>query len=43
MSSVRMEQEINQIPGVVCNGIFAKRRANFILVGTDTEVKRIHA
>jgi ribose 5-phosphate isomerase A len=38
-----MEQEINQIPGVITNGIFAKRRADFILVGTDTEVKRIHA
>ncbi len=38
-----MEQEINQIPGVVTNGIFAQRRADFILVGTDTEVKRIQA
>jgi ribose 5-phosphate isomerase A len=39
----KMEQELNQIPGVITNGIFAKRRADFILVGTDTEVKRIHA
>ncbi len=37
-----LEQEINQIPGVIANGIFAKRRADFILVGTETEVKRIH-
>lgn len=38
-----MEREINQIPGVITNGIFALRRADHILVGTDTEVKRIHA
>ncbi len=31
---IALEQQINQITGVVCNGIFAMRRADLVLVGT---------
>ncbi len=34
---VRMEEDINQIAGVVCNGLFARRGADVLLVaGADT-------
>src|SRR5260221_9605977 len=33
------EAEINQIVGVVCNGIFARRGADLLLVGTDAGVE----
>lgn len=33
-----VEAQLNQIPGVVTNGIFAKRHANLVLVGTDQGV-----
>ena len=33
-----MEREINQWPGVVCVGIFARNRANVCLLGTPTGV-----
>ena len=33
------EAEINQIVGVVCNGIFARRGADVLLLGTDTGVE----
>ena len=36
---VALESEINQIPGVVCNGIFARRRADLVIVGTDSGVQ----
>ncbi len=35
---VAMEQEINQITGVVCVGLFARRPADILLVGKDEEV-----
>ena len=35
------EQLINNIPGVVENGIFAYRRADIILESTDSGVKEI--
>lgn len=38
---VRLEGEINQIPGVICNGIFAKRKADLLLVGSSTGVASI--
>jgi len=34
----RLETEINQIAGVVANGLFARRRADVLLVGSDTGV-----
>jgi ribose 5-phosphate isomerase A len=33
-----LEGEINQIAGVVANGLFARRGADLLLVGTDTGV-----
>jgi ribose 5-phosphate isomerase A len=30
---VAMEKAINQIPGVVCVGLFAQRRADVVIVG----------
>lgn len=36
-----MEQTINQIPGVISNGLFAVRRADVLLLGTATGVKTI--
>lgn len=41
LEPARMEAEINQIPGVVCNGLFARRPAELLLVGTDQGVQRI--
>lgn len=35
----RTEAEINQIVGVVCNGIFARRGADLLILGTDTGVE----
>jgi len=35
---IAMEQKINNIPGVVCNGIFALRPADVLLLGTDDGV-----
>lgn len=35
-----MEIEINNIPGVVCNGLFAQQAANIVLVGHPTSVER---
>jgi len=38
---VALEASINQIPGVICNGIFAKRKADVLLVGLTQGVERI--
>ena len=38
-----LESRINQIAGTVTNGIFARRGADVILVGTDAGVKTIDA
>lgn len=37
----RVEQTLDQIPGVVSNGIFARRRADSVLVGRDGGVGSI--
>jgi len=37
---VGLESQINQIPGVVCNGLFARRKANVLLIGEATGVRR---
>lgn len=41
MDPVELENSINQIVGVVTNGLFAKRGANVVLVGTDQGVVTI--
>jgi ribose 5-phosphate isomerase len=38
-----MEKRLEAIPGVVCAGIFGKRRANLLLLGTPKGVRRIRA
>lgn len=35
----KLEQQINQITGVVCNGLFAERGADRLLLGTSAGVK----
>jgi len=37
---VKWEERLNQIPGIVTNGIFAKRPADLLLLGTANEVTR---
>lgn len=37
---VGLESQINQIPGVVCNGLFARRKANVLLIGESAGVRR---
>lgn len=38
---VELERSINQIPGVVTNGLFAQRGADLLLVGSESGVERI--
>jgi ribose 5-phosphate isomerase A len=38
---VKLEQQINQIVGVVTNGLFAQRRADVLLLGTAAGVKEL--
>lgn len=40
LSPIEMEQRINQIVGVVENGIFAKRTADAVIMGTQDGVKK---
>ena len=37
-----LELEVNQWPGVVCVGIFARHRADVCLLGTSTGVQTLH-
>ena len=37
----RLEIELNQIPGIVTNGLFAHRKADILLLGTNDGVKQI--
>jgi ribose 5-phosphate isomerase A len=39
LDPVSLEEKINNIVGVVANGIFAKRRADILLLATDSGVK----
>ncbi|GAA0859074.1 ribose-5-phosphate isomerase RpiA [Aliiglaciecola litoralis] len=41
LNPVEMERKINQIVGVVTNGLFAHRGADIVLVATDDGVKEI--
>ncbi|MEM7542588.1 MAG: ribose-5-phosphate isomerase RpiA [Pseudomonadota bacterium] len=38
---VSSEEQLNQIPGVVTNGLFARRGADLLLIGEDSGVKEI--
>lgn len=38
---VALESKINNIPGVVCCGIFARRPADILLLATDSEVQTL--
>lgn len=40
---LKLESRINDIPGVVCNGIFAQRPADVLLLGCKEGVQRITA
>jgi ribose 5-phosphate isomerase A len=41
LNPVQLESDINQIPGVVTNGIFARRPADVLLLATATGVKTL--
>ena len=36
---VQLEEALNQIPGIVCNGLFARRPADVLLIGSATGVE----
>ncbi|MEM8660836.1 MAG: ribose-5-phosphate isomerase A, partial [Pseudomonadota bacterium] len=40
---LEMESKINNITGVVCNGLFALRPADLLLLGTASGVKTLSA
>lgn len=41
LNPVELETTLNQIPGIVTVGLFARRGANVVLVGTDAGVKTL--
>ncbi|HKJ77140.1 MAG TPA: ribose-5-phosphate isomerase RpiA [Gammaproteobacteria bacterium] len=41
MDPVELEQKLNNIPGVVTNGLFALRPADVVLVGTSEGIKNL--
>lgn len=41
MNPVELETMLNQITGVVTNGLFARRGADVLLMGTDQGVETI--
>jgi ribose 5-phosphate isomerase A len=41
MNPVALEETLNQVPGVVTNGLFARRPADVLLLGTDQGVRTI--
>ena len=41
LNPTELEMDLNQIAGVVTNGLFAKRGANVLLLGTDKGVRTI--
>jgi len=40
---VKMERDLEAIPGLICAGIFGRRRADLLLLATPRGVKRIQA
>jgi len=43
LNPVQLEQQLNNIAGVVDNGIFAKRKADVLLVGAAEGVRVLEA
>ena len=43
LEPAKIESELNQIAGVVCNGLFALRPADVLLVGRDSGVESLQA
>jgi ribose 5-phosphate isomerase A len=43
LDAVKLESQINEIVGVVTNGLFASRPANVLLLGTQSGVKTLKA
>jgi len=41
MEPLRLERRLNDIPGVVCNGLFALRGADTLLIASDQGVERL--
>lgn len=41
MEPVKLEQELNDLPGIVTVGLFAKRPADVLLLGTEDGVRKI--
>lgn len=40
LEPAKLEESLNQIPGIVTNGLFARKPANVLLLGTDEGVKK---
>ncbi len=40
---IKLEQALNNIPGVICNGLFAMRRADILLLADEAGVKRLES
>jgi ribose 5-phosphate isomerase A len=43
LEPAKIESELNQITGVVCNGLFARRPADLLLIGRDSGVDTLQA
>jgi ribose 5-phosphate isomerase A len=41
LNPVELETNLNQITGIVTNGLFARRGANVLLLGTDKGIRMI--
>jgi ribose 5-phosphate isomerase A len=41
LNPVELESELDHLTGAVCNGLFARRPANVLLLGTDQGIKTI--
>lgn len=41
--AIKTEQNLNNIAGIVCNGLFAKRHADMLILGTDDGIKLIRS
>ena len=42
LEPMQLEEKLNNITGVVCNGLFACRSADVVLLGTETGVKTLN-
>ena len=38
---VKLEEKLNQIPGIVANGLFARRPADVLVIGSNSGVEKI--